>query len=346
MIFRLKKMKYTIVFFLLFIGKTVCGQDFQLSGYNQLPVNINPAMTGFIEKGKSRAMATHRNQWSSILNTDAFKTYAASYEHRICDNNFWGLGGFVMTDKSGSPSFNTTQALFSLSYHHKLSSGTHLAVGINTGLLNYRIDDNLAFSEQFDGNVGFDTALPNFENTDNFNSDLLDLGAGLLWYKANTQTRGSSFQWHLGLAFQHLIPSSQYTFTQSSNQNSINLRVKKTVHGGLNWKFNKNRKLAFKGIFQWQVPHWQLTSGFYLQLSSIKIGAAARITQNQPKEIAPPLLDAIILSLSYQVNNTSFGMSYDLNVSPLRTATNYKGGFEVTITQFFGNLGKCVYCPN
>ena len=335
------KNKHLIISFLwLLIHLTLHAQDFHFSGNNQVPMYLNPAMTGFIDGYQNRALIKHRNQWSSILDQDAFKTYAVSLETRICDHNFWGFGGFLMKDQSGTPSFATTQGLFSVSYHHNLGRQKYLAAGVNAGFINYQIEDNLTFPEQFDGDIGFDLGRPNFENLADFNANLLDMGLGILLY----QNQGKQ-KWYLGMALQHINTSTAYVFKQSNTQNTIQLRMRKTIHGGLAIVSNKNSELFLKGSFQWQVPHWQSVMGLYTRINSVNIGVGARFTKNQPKEFQPPLIDAIILSFNYRFEGVALGFSYDLNVSPLKTATNFRGAFELTAVYAFGDNKECMYCP-
>jgi len=318
----------------------VKGQDFHFS--SEMPIQQNPAMTGFMDSYQSRLMVKHRNQWSALLGDAAFKTYAASFETRVCSTNFWGIGGFIMSDQSGSPAFNTTQGLLSISYHRNLGKQTYLAAGLNTGFINYKVNDNLAFATQFDGDVGFDLTQSNFEDLSDFQANLLDLGLGLLLYEND-----ANYKWYVGLALQHINTSNAYTFKQNNLQNPINLRMKKTVHWGIARIFkNAVNELAFKGTFQWQAPHWESVLGLYLQLQNLNIGFGTRLTKNQPRELVPPLMDAFILSFDYQFDQLNIGFSYDLNTSPLRTSTNYRGAFELTATYVFGATSHCVYCPS
>ncbi|MEM1124292.1 MAG: PorP/SprF family type IX secretion system membrane protein [Bacteroidota bacterium] len=319
-------------------------QDFHFSGNEQLPMYLNPAMTGFTKDTPGRAMVKYRNQWSSILGRDAFQTYAASVEGRICQQNFWGFGGFVMRDKSGQPSFQTTQGLISVSYHQKVGSKQYLAGGVNFGRIQYEIDNRLAFGEQFDGNVGFDFNLPSFETIDQLEANLIDIGLGLLLYSAKGQRQQKDkYNWFLGVALQHLNTATNYQFKQNNSTDALNLRLRKTLHGGIALNTTQSRQIAFKANLQWQEPHWQSVFGFYFQLSAVNFGLAARLARNQPNSVFPPVMDAGILSFSYTHNEQlKIGLSYDLNVSPLYRSTNYRGAMEFTASYFFGDSSNCI----
>jgi hypothetical protein len=42
--------------------------------------------------------------------------------------------------------------------------------------------------------------------------------------------------------------------------------------------------------------------------------------------------DAIILTTVLETEKLNFGVSYDINTSKLRTASNYRGAFELSLT--------------
>ena len=59
------------------------------------------------------------------------------------------------------------------------------------------------------------------------------------------------------------------------------------------------------------------------------------------------LVDAAILSARFDFNDMSLGFSYDINVSPLRAASNGQGAFEFSLQyKILGNTKKSVYCPD
>ena len=41
--------------------------------------------------------------------------------------------------------------------------------------------------------------------------------------------------------------------------------------------------------------------------------------------------DAAIVNIGFKQNNYTIGFSYDINVSPLKTATSYKGAYEIAL---------------
>lgn len=145
---------------------------------------------------------------------------------------------------------------------------------------------------------------------------------------------------------QHINSANNYQLKQGAQFDAINLRLRKTIHGGVLIKINESYHIAFKGNLQWQEPHWQSVMGLYFQFLQVNFGVAARLARNYPNAVFPPVVDAGILSFSYAVNQLKFGLSFDLNVSPLYRATNYRGAMEFTTSYLFGRNNRCVDCPN
>ena len=72
---------------------TVEAQDIHFSQFYMSPLNLNPALTG-IMNCNMRVSSNYRNQWSSVLKADAFKTYNVSYDQKIpvARADYFGLG--------------------------------------------------------------------------------------------------------------------------------------------------------------------------------------------------------------------------------------------------------------
>ncbi|MGH2644794.1 MAG: type IX secretion system membrane protein PorP/SprF, partial [Chitinophagaceae bacterium] len=58
--------------------------------------------------------------------------------------------------------------------------------------------------------------------------------------------------------------------------------------------------------------------------------------------------DAINPYVGMEVNNLHIGLSYDINVSTLRPASNYRGGFELSLIYIYqkpNSKNKVINCP-
>jgi len=128
------------LFAFLVLGSTsLKAQDIHFSQFYLSPLNLNPAMTG-VMNCNVRLVANYRNQWSSVLKQNAFKTYSASYDQRIAVGryDFVGIGGSFWGDKAGESEFSTLQGKLSASYSKKMggyrSKAHYLVFGAEAGV--------------------------------------------------------------------------------------------------------------------------------------------------------------------------------------------------------------------
>jgi len=137
-----------------------------------------------------------------------------------------------------------------------------------------------------------------------------------------------------------------------------------TVHAGGEFPVAPNLGVLPGIIYMKQGPAFQINGGnsfrFTLndnpgEYQAFQVGVWARVAS---KEVATTagvpdsgssgvLMDAAILSARFDFNDISLGFSYDVNVSPLRAASNGQGAFEFSLQyKILGNTKKSVYCPD
>ena len=79
----MKNFKSTLITCLLALGAlSISAQDIHFSQFYLSPLNLNPAMTG-VMNCNIRLVANYRNQWASVLRSNAYNTYSVSYDQRI-----------------------------------------------------------------------------------------------------------------------------------------------------------------------------------------------------------------------------------------------------------------------
>ncbi|HMO37917.1 MAG TPA: PorP/SprF family type IX secretion system membrane protein [Saprospiraceae bacterium] len=336
-------------------------QDIHFSQFYLSPLNLNPAMTG-VMNCNSRVVANYRNQWASVLRSNAFSTYSVSYDQRIPVGryDFFGVGGTFWGDRAGESNFSTLTGKASLSYSKRMGGtrnfGNYLVAGAEAGVAQRSIDFlNLRWGTQHDGAGGFDPNLPTQENRFNRDNFLFaDMGAGLLWFMVMDENTN----FYIGGAFHHLNRSNQSFSTE--DEDLLYSRV--TGHVGGEFLVGDKFGLVPGVIVMKQGPSFQVNGGtsFKFLLSkgnldyqAFQIGLWGRIGNKfipageGSSEAVGILSDAAIISTRFDYNNFSLGFSYDINVSPLRTASNANGGFEFAMVyKICGQERRGVYCPN
>lgn len=307
-------------------------QDFHLSQYDASPLFLNPAMTGMFD-GKYRMHIHYRTQWSKV-STKPFTTAGATFDMPL---KKFGVGLQIMNYRAGAGNYNSLSALLSCSYD--LASKTnmhHLAVGIQAGMVQKSISgDNLLFGNQYDAanGGGFNTALSSGETFKNSNFVVPMVNAGLLYYFAKSNTRLNPF---LGFSAFNLTQPEETFF-----ENGSKLPIRYYVHGGIKINVNEKIQLLPKVIYMKQLDNQEITSSllitYYLKDADtyILVGPTYRHK------------DAAIIEVGIKKGAYAVRISYDINTSPLKTVSYYRGGFEASFTYTVGKnkISPAINCP-
>jgi len=298
-----------------------------------------------------RLVANYRNQWASVLRSNAFNTYSVSYDQRIPVGryDYFGVGGTFWGDKAGRSEFGQIQAKLSASYSKRMggdrSQAHYLVVGVDGGALQRSVDfQNLLWGTQHNGAGVGDPSLPSFETFNNDNVLVGDLSAGLLWFSVMEENN-----FFIGGAYHHLNRAD----IAFQNADPDQLFSRFTVHAGGEFALGNKMGLVPGVIAMVQGPSLQVNTGtslrFTLQKSrfeyqALQFGAWARISNRLESGIHT---DAVIVSSRFDYNDFSLGFSYDINVSDLRAASNLNGAFEFALVyKLCGPEKRNVYCPN
>ncbi|MFA6923593.1 MAG: PorP/SprF family type IX secretion system membrane protein [Bacteroidales bacterium] len=336
----LKKIFYLLLTSSCFLfGFNCYSQDIHFSQYFSSPLFLNPALTGQFN-GNFRFACNYKSQWVAVAN-NSFKTFANSIDASIYkDKLFMGLSFF--NDKAGDSKMGLTEVNLSIATRVPLNKNNSLTAAIQNGGAQRSIDfSNLTWDNQYDGNT-FNKSLPSGEKHNISNFNYFDLSAGLcLISKINDNVNFNS-----GIAGFHLNNPKQ-CFIYSDNK----LHSKLTIHSYMEFKQKKsNTTLIPSIIILKQGTAYETDLGFMIKY---KLGMDSKYTgvnvsSNLTLGGFYRINDAAILyaRLIYK-NNYSIGLSYDINVSPLNTVSNAKGGGEISIIYIFekkNNSVKTISC--
>ncbi|MFM2269504.1 MAG: hypothetical protein RL757_2945 [Bacteroidota bacterium] len=337
---------------------SLTAQDIHFSQFYMAPTQLNPAMTG-ITQCNQRISVNYRNQWASVLRDAAFQTYSAAYDAKIPVGryDYFGIGGTLWGDRAGSLNWNSTQVHLSGSYVKKMGGyrrkAHYLAAGVDVAYAQRGIDMSLAkFGNQANAGV-FNGNLPSNENTfgrNNFSYG--DVSAGLLFYSVYDENASS----YIGAAYSHINRANQ-SFTEDKFNP---LYSKFTFHAGGEIPIGGRMSLTPNLVMFAQGKSFQTNFGTAMKFilgnsrrstEFLQFGLWTRLSNRVNADGTGAsggiLMDAIVPTIRFDWQNTGIGFSYDINVSSLKAASNYNGGFELALQyKICGNERRGVFCPS
>ncbi len=337
---------YAVILFALSVAATYA-QDIHFSQYYASPLTLNPGLTGLVN-GVFRASAGYRNQWFNIptLNTIApYQTYQASFDMPLLrerlGNDGFGIGAMFYNDKAGDGALTTFSGMVSIAYHKSVDryGRGHLSFGMQAGVVSKQVNiNNLVFENQLD-NFGFNTNLPNGET--NYSGKALiypDVNLGVVWSHAAKD----NFHYYFGFAMDHLSRPKE-SFLNDGGTNRLPFRY--NMHGGAEIFLNSDYTLSLDPTFL-----------FMLQSNAqqYNFGLAINYWINDDVAIfGGPwyrVKDAVIFAAGVEFFNARVGVSYDVNNSALKAATQAQGALELSVQYVFkkektGKINYNNYCP-
>ena len=313
----------------LFLSSPSQAQDPGFSQFFASPLTLNPALTGKFN-GNVRVAGNYRNQWPEI--NQAFITSTISVDapilrNKLQENDTWGIGAMAMTDKTASGILTSNFFSLSTAYHKSLDEdGYHqIGVGFQGTYANKTLDGTrLTFEDglQLDG-----TWLRS--PTEAINSEFVsvhyfDMNLGVLY---NASTNGSN-NYYFGASAYHLNhPKESFL-----GVDTINVPTRLTLHGGGYFPIAGSPSTIYlSGLFNNQAGAREIVFGGAWAVSATSdetdpvnfyAGLWGRFTNTT---------DAIIPYVGLDYNSFSLGVTYDVNVSALQTASQSRGGIEISL---------------
>ncbi len=343
-------MKKVYKIYLLFLisaalsGQQIFAQDIHFSQFFETPLLRNPSLAGLFE-GDIRAQGVYRNQWGSVTVPYQTGSFNVEYKQPIGQgNDFVTTGMQLVYDRAGSTNFTTTNILPAINYHKALSDNRnkYISLGFMGGLVQRRIDrSKMTTNNHFDGN-GYNPALSDGETFVNGNYSYLDGSVGMSFNSSLGENSADNY--YVGLAYHHFNRPKNSFYSNPA----VELSPKWVASAGVRFALNDY------SYFTLQADH--NVQGSYSQT----IGGAMFSYKLSTEENQPPYTlhmgallrwkDAIIPVVKLDYQPFSIALSYDVNVSELKTASMGRGGMELSVTYagFFerDNSSKnAVRCP-
>jgi type IX secretion system PorP/SprF family membrane protein len=333
-----------LMIFLVFTAARAYGQDPHFSQFFEAPLLRNPSLAGLFA-GDIRVQTVYRNQWQSV--TTPYQTGSVNFEYKKPigrGNDFITAGFQILYDKAGVTNFTTSNIYPALNFHKSLSDvkSKYISLGIMGGYVQRRIDrSKITTNNQFDGS-GYNPSLSDGETLTKFSYGYWDGSIGVSF---NSSISGSETDYYfVGVAYHH--------FNRPVNSFYINppveLNPKLVLSGGIHLSLNEQSFFTLQGDYSKQGEYYETIAG---ATYSRKIG----------DDYTDPLYvihfgaylrwrDAFVPVVKLDYKPFSVAFSYDANISTLKTSSQYRGGFEVSLT-YAGFLDRdnstknAVLCP-
>ena len=329
---------------LLFLLLSAFGfsQDIHFSQFFETPLLRNPALAG-IFNGDVRIQAVYRNQWNSV--TTPYQTGSFNGEYKLPigrGDDFLTIGGEILYDKAGTVALTSTHILPVANYHKSLSKdrNMYLSVGFMGGLVQRKLDrSKITTNNQYNG-TGYDPTLGDGEALPHQGYTYLDGSVGVSFNSQIGESEDNNI--FIGAAYHHFNKAPKVSFY---GDNNIDMIPKYVFSGAIKMGVNESSHLTFQADYSKQGASREIIAGM---MYSYKLDDATN-----PRYIIDggALIrwgDAVIPVVKLECLPMSFSLSYDVNVSQLKTASYGRGGFELSIS-YQGTIirdnSETIRCP-
>jgi type IX secretion system PorP/SprF family membrane protein len=323
---------------MVFLTWNIAAQDIHFSQTTRSSFQMNPAFTGAYH-GNVQATINWKDQWQSVNKT--FRTYSAQIEYAFGKGNpkrplYFAVGGLAYKDVSGDIEMGNSMIGMNFSTLIKVNRHGRFILGVQSIYGTSGLNTSaMQWGSQYNG-LNFDPSLANGEGIEYVPFKYWDLAAGVAYWFHKEDSRvmaTSAADAKIGFAIYHLNrPEYSHVrpfdprlpFRYVGHFSSIFT----TRWHDLYWFPNltgvvqgKQHEILVGSLWKYRLQEGTKNTGFVKEIST-SFGADLRVTN---------VLDAVIPQLYLNVGSFSVGLSYDINVSYFRTASQYRGGFEFSL---------------
>ncbi|MFM7015904.1 MAG: PorP/SprF family type IX secretion system membrane protein [Bacteroidota bacterium] len=307
------------MFALIALTNFIKAQDIHYAQYNYSPLNAGGAFSSLMN-ADFRMSANNRKQWNAV--TIPYQTLSIGAEEKLNYynnhlNNFTG-GILINQDKAGDGAYRTLNCYLSIGYQFQLNkdSDSWIAVGVSPGFSQKSIDFNkLSFDNQFLGDL-FNPAAPTGENPNTNKLSYFDLGSSILLHQINGQ-----HHFYIGYQLNHINRPKQNFYSTNITEQAIHHQV---LIGDI---IQSNHEIVFLPSLLLARQNRFIECLFGAEI----ILPTTKKSQSISGGLHYRIKDAIIPSIAINYNKFRIGLSYDINISSLKTASHNKGGAEISI---------------
>ena len=314
------------IFLLFCIVPKSWSQDPHFSQFFEAPLLRNPSLAGLFA-GDIRLQTVYRNQWGSV--TVPYQTASINFQYKQPigrGNDFITTGMQIIYDRAGSTNFTTSNIYPAVNYHKSLhdEKSKFLNFGVMGGYVQRHIDrSKVTTNNQFDG-TGYNPSLSDGESLTQFNYHYWDGSVGLSF---NSSIAGSETDYYFaGVAYHH-FNRPQNSFYKNP---PVELNPKIVASAGVRLSVNEVSYVTLQGDYSVQGDFNETIGGATYSYKFGEGGDKPLYTLGMGGYLR--WKDAFIPVLTIDYAPISLAFSYDVNISQLKTASQYRGGFEMSVT--------------
>ena len=318
-------MKSILIICSLFLAFNLKAQDINFSQFYELPLLRNPALAG-IYKGDLRATGTIRSQWGSVSAPYLTQALGAETRKSVSENsnNYFSFGIQVTNDIAGDSKLAKTQLFPLIAFHKSLSTekDMYLTLAFMGGIVNQRFDPtDLKFDDQF-VNGSYSPTNPTQQTFSNTSFMYMDGAVGMSF----SNTTANDIKYYLGSAYFHFT-EPKVAFNKDED---IKLNKKLVINAGMSVPTSDFDKLIFYADYFTQGGNKQGQGGLMYKHDFIQQGEEDAISLSAGAFLR--WADAVMPVVKLDYYKFGVGFTYDVNISKLHTASNTRGGFEISLS--------------
>lgn len=329
---RINRIVLTVCCSIFFISGMVHAQDIHYTQAHNSALNINPALTGIFNQD-IRMSANYRHQWYTV--PVPYLTFTGAFDKKFYQpgNDFGFFSGGILFnyDQAGDSRLTMIQLALSGSYTFLLNENNLLTAGLQLGGANRNFNmEQLNWDNQFDGFM-FNPNLSSGETFNQMNLYYLSTGTGL------------NYRWQKSARTKFDLGGAVYNFTRPENdfydeKDGQKLPVRFAAQFQSSFKIADPLDIMIHGLGQLQGPAYEVVPALIFRIHlnnqagkefSLDLGVIGRYSGEW---------DAVAPTIGMKINSFKAELSYDINLSEFKVATNRYGGPELSVQYYITHV--------
>lgn len=295
-------------------------QDLHFSQFYNNPLRLNPALTGGFE-GHLRGSLLYRQQWTSVPVPYQTISGAFDWKARQKGKNGFAFAALVEHDRAGDAALSWTKLGAMASVSHQIGVNLHISAGFGTEFAQRAFSvEALKFQRQWSGDA-FNGNLSNGENLNQSSGIFPVLSGGLNLHYGQSDTRTKIDVGAGGFHFNR--PNVAF---RQNEKDLLPVRWTGFAQGVIQWGEHSDVVWMTNVQYMGRSSEW-LAGGGVRHILTQRPG----LFWNVQATASLRGKSAVIPALQMTWNDWTAGLSYDLDISPFRIATQRRGGPELAL---------------